>query len=156
MGRRILIAFDDSENAMRAVETVAETFSPHNRVTLFSVAPDTASLCQMNSPELTPYFKKQQDSFCTLEDKKQLLLQEALETARKRLMDAGFTAENVETKLLKKKDGIARDIISEGRGGYDLIVLGKKGVSGVKDFFLGNIPQKVLYGVKDVSVLCVA
>ena len=37
MGQKILIAFDDSENALRAVQYVARTFSPDNHVTLFSV-----------------------------------------------------------------------------------------------------------------------
>jgi nucleotide-binding universal stress UspA family protein len=51
---------------------------------------------------------------------------------------------------------VARDIITEANnGGYWLVVMGKKGVSGVKDFLLGSISQKVLYGAGDVSVLFV-
>ncbi|MDF1593640.1 MAG: hypothetical protein P1P89_19200 [Desulfobacterales bacterium] len=72
MGRKILVAFDDSKNAMRAVQFVAESFSPDNNVTLLSVLQNTAALCEMNSPELTPYFVSQQDSFCVLEDKKKV------------------------------------------------------------------------------------
>jgi len=43
MSKNILIAFDDSENAQRAVTAVAETFSRASRITLFSVAMDTES-----------------------------------------------------------------------------------------------------------------
>ncbi|MGD9017247.1 MAG: universal stress protein, partial [Desulfobacterales bacterium] len=60
MSQKILIAMDDSENAMRAVTQVANTFSKDTLVTLFSVLPDTATLCDMNSPELTPLFRSQQ------------------------------------------------------------------------------------------------
>ncbi len=70
MGRKILVAIDDSENAMRAVQFVAEAFTQDQTLTIFSVVQDTAALCEMNSPELTPYFISQQESFCVLEDKK--------------------------------------------------------------------------------------
>jgi len=47
----------------------------------------------------------------------------------------------------KTEKGVARDIISEaGTGKYDLVVLGKQGVSGVRDFLLGSITQKVQGG----------
>ena len=81
MGQKILIAFDDSENAMRAVEYIARTFSPEHRVTLFTVLQDTAALCDMQSPELIPYFKSQQQSFCALEEKKKDLVSTALAQA---------------------------------------------------------------------------
>ena len=37
MAKKILVAIDDSENALRAVEFVANTFTPDNRITLFNV-----------------------------------------------------------------------------------------------------------------------
>ena len=61
----------------------------------------------------------------------------------------------VETVRGRQKDGIARDIVSEGGRGYDLIIMGRKGISGVKDFFLGSITQKVINMAKDLSVLIV-
>jgi nucleotide-binding universal stress UspA family protein len=153
--RQTLIAFDDSENAMRAVSYIAETFNPRHTVTLFSVVPDTQSMCEMNSPELTPYFRTEQNAFCTLEDQKRLLLQDAMKKAKELLVDAGFAEDRIELRLEKREKGVARDIVSEAAKGYDLVVLGKKGVSGVKDFLLGSISQKVLYGAGDISVLFV-
>ena len=41
MGKKILMAVDDSENAMRAVEFIAKSFTPDHRITLFSVILDT-------------------------------------------------------------------------------------------------------------------
>jgi nucleotide-binding universal stress UspA family protein len=70
MNKKVLVAIDDSENAMRAVEFIANSFAKDNKITLFNVIPDTATLCEMNSPELTPYFRSQQSSFCLLEEKK--------------------------------------------------------------------------------------
>jgi nucleotide-binding universal stress UspA family protein len=155
MAKKLLVAFDDSENAMRAVEFVANYFSPDNKVTLFNVIPDTAALCEMNSPELTPYFTAQQDSFCILEEKKKDLVRNAHQKAKNMLIDAGFEEKNITLKTEVKKSGIARDIVQEAQAGYDAIVLGRRGLSGIKEFILGSVSQKVFTLAKDISVLVV-
>ena len=155
MAHKILIALDDSGNALRAVTYVANNLQNHTAVTLFSVMADTASLCDMNSPELTPFFKSEQASFCQLEDKKRTLVHEACEKGKQILCDAGWDAAFVKIKTEPKHKGIARDIVREASQGYDLIVLGKHGVSGIQEFFLGSISQKVLQLAKDTSVLIV-
>ncbi len=156
MAKKILLAFDDSENAMRAVEHVAKLFTPaETRVVLFSVFQDTASLCDMHSPELTDYFKSQQSSFCIMEEKKKSLVRDAMTKATQVLKEAGFDEKRVEIKTQVKKKGIARDIAKEAQNGYDLIVMGRRGLSGIREFFLGSISQKVLALAEDMSVLMV-
>ena len=153
MPQKILLALDDSQNAHRAVAFVARTFSPQNKITLFNVMLDTAALCRMDSPELTPLFKSQQSSFCALEDKKRELVSQAMQKARQTLMSAGFSEDNIQIKVENKKQSVAQDIVAESRQGYDLIVLGRHGVSGVKEFFLGSTSQKVFNAAKEISVL---
>ncbi len=155
MANKILVAMDDSENAMRAVNQVANLFQPNGGITLFSVLPDTEALCDMNSPELTSYFRSQQSNFCALEDKKKELVRNAMNQARDQLVSAGFDKEKIEIKTQVKKEGVARDIVKEARGGYDLVVLGRRGLTGFKEFFLGSISHKVLNLAKDISVLIV-
>ena len=155
MAQKILIAMDDSENAHRAVEFVAKSFSTSNTVTLLNVMLDTAALCQMESPELTPLFRSQQSSFCSLEDKKRQLVTDAMKKAKQALVAAGFADANVTIKVENKDRGVARDILNEAENGYDLIVVGRRGISGVKDFFLGSISHKVFAGAKEISVLVV-
>ena len=155
MAQKILIALDDSENALRAVEYVAANFQNHASITLFSVLSDTASLCDMNSPELTPLFKSQQSSFCQLEDKKRSLVNEACQKGKDILSEAGWDPAYVSIKVGPKRKGIARDIIQEASQGYDLVVIGKHGVSGIREFFLGSVSQKVLQLAKDISVLII-
>ena len=120
MAQKILIAFDNSENAMRAVEFSARSFPTKDSITLLHVFSDSAVLCDMHSPELAEYFVAQQSSFCALEDKKKELVKEAMERAKALLMEAGFPEANVEFKLETKKRGIARDILKEA----DLTVKG--------------------------------
>jgi nucleotide-binding universal stress UspA family protein len=155
MGQRILVAFDDSENAMRSVEFIANSFTKEHKVTLFSVIPDTAAICDMNSPSLTPYFISKQATFCALEDQKKELVDEALQKAKELLLKAGFGEENVTTKCQTKKKGVARDIINEARSGYDAIVLGRRGHSGIREFILGSVSQKVFDAARDMSVIVV-
>jgi nucleotide-binding universal stress UspA family protein len=155
VGKKILIAFDDSENAIRAVKFIVETFSPQNKITLFSVVQDTAALCDMNSPELTPYFRDQQGNFCALEEKKKSLISEALAQATALLQEAGFPEGNISVKVNHKASGVARDIIAEARTGYDLVVLGRRGITGIREFFFGSVSQKVLHGAGDISILVI-
>jgi len=155
MGLNMLVAFDDSDNAMRAIEFIVKTFNPDSRMTLFYVIQDSIALCDMNSPELTPYFLTQQSAFCALEEKKKDLVNETMQKAKALLTGAGFKEKNIEMKLEKKKSGVARDIINEAHSGYDLIVIGRRGLSGIMEFILGSVSQKVLQSAKDISVLIV-
>ena len=155
MAKKILVPIDDSENALRAVAFIANTFTADNQVTLLNVMLDTATLCNMDSPELIPLFKVQQASFCQLGDKKRELVKDAMKKAKQALVAAGFSADNISIKILDKQSGVARDILNEAEKGYDLIVIGRRGMSGIKEFFMGSISQKVLNGAKDISVLIV-
>ena len=155
MGQKILVAFDDSENAMRAVDYIASSFSKEHEIALYSIIPDTAAICDMNSPSLIPYFQERQASFCAIEDQKKELVEEALQKAKGLLVSAGFDEKNITTKIQTKDKGIVRDIINEANTGYDTIVVGRKGHSGVKEFILGNVSQKILQLARDVSVILV-
>jgi len=155
MADRILVAFDDSENAMRAVEYIATSFTKEKKITLLSVIPDTNAICDMNSPSLTPYFISKQAEFCALEDQKKELVNEALQKAKELLLNAGFEEKNIITKAQNKKKGIVRDIIREANSGYDTIVVGRRGLSGIKEFLLGGVSQKILHLAKNISVIVV-
>ena len=156
MGNKVLIALDESENAMRAVTFVCRHIAPDHRVTLMSVVPDTAALCSMNSPGLTPYFMSQKDAFCSLEDKKQQILAEAMETAKGSLIKAGFSSEKITLKTATQKKGVARDILAEAEAGYDMIVMGRRGISGIQEFIMGSVSNKVLHGAGNIPVILAA
>ncbi|MBS3731487.1 MAG: universal stress protein [Desulfobacterales bacterium] len=155
MAKNVLIAFDDSENAMRSVNFVADYFARETAITLFSVLEDTQALCSMNSPELTPYFKSEQQAFCSLEDKKRELIETAIQSARNSLVNCGFGADQVRVKTQQRAGSVAKDIIKEAETGYDAVVIGRRGVSALQDFLFGSVAQKVLHGVKNSAVLIV-
>ncbi len=155
MAQKLLIAFDNSENAMQAVEYVSRSFPKDVTITLFHVVSDSAVLCDMHSPELADYFIAQQSNFCALEEKKKQLVKAAMEKAKTLLIEAGFSERNVTFKLETKKKGIARDILKESENGYHLIVIGRRGLSAIAEFFIGSVSQKILNASKQVPVLIV-
>ena len=155
MERKILIAIDDSENAMRALDYVASSLPKDCGITLFSVLMDTATICNMYSPELTPYFTSQQEVFCSLDNKKKEVVNQTLNKAKESLVAAGFDEKLIQIKAQTMKKGVARDIIDEAHQGYDTLVMGRRGISGLKEFFLGSVSHKVLNSLKDLSIILV-
>lgn len=155
MQKKILVALDDSENALRAVEFVSRTFTPDHEITLFSVLQDMTALYEHYSPELTPYFLTQRDAFTSLDGKKKDLIEESAEKANDLLLKAGFEEKNIILRIEEQKKGIARDIINEANSGYDAIVMGRRGLSSITGFILGSVSQKVLHSAKNLSVVVV-
>jgi nucleotide-binding universal stress UspA family protein len=90
-----------------------------------------------------------------LEEKKKKIVSEAMQKAKRILLDANFEEKNITIKSEVKKSGIARDIIREAKSGYNAVVMGKRGLSGIKEFILGSVSQKVFHTAKDISVLVV-
>ncbi len=155
MSKKVLIALDDSENAKRAVTFAAGVLDKSSEVTLFSVLQDHKSICQYNSPSLTPTFQRERAAFCALEDQKKVLLETASQQARQELAAAGFSEDRIHIKVKPLEKGVARDIVNKADAGYDVVVIGKRGISAASDFFFGSVSQKVLNGVKSASVLVV-
>ncbi len=55
-------------------------------------------------------------------------------------------------KVDAKNKGISRDILAEAGTGHDTVVMGRRGLPGIKEFIMGSVPQKVLHSVKDGSI----
>jgi nucleotide-binding universal stress UspA family protein len=75
-----------------------------------------------------------------------------MEKAKRTLVGGGFDEKNIHTKMEAKKHGVARDIVAEAKEGYDMIIMGRRGLSGIKEMFLGSVSQKVISLAKDISV----
>jgi len=156
MPQKILIALDGSEISSKVVEFAAKTVSENSFITLFSVIPNVDLLCELDPPFIKGFAPKQYPDYCrTIQDEKKRLLEETLQAGRQVFLGAGFKAESMSTKVEIMNNDIALTIIEEARTGYDLIVLGRRGHSGLKEFFFGSVSQKILQAVKDISVLIV-
>ncbi len=151
----ILVAMDESKSAQKALDYVRKNMDKEASVTLLSIVPDVSGACGMDSPSLTPLFKENQSAFCSVEDAKRAKLKETLDAAREKLVRAGFDPKKVIVRIRKKKSGIARDILKESSGGYDTLVLGRRGLTAVKEFFFGSVAYKVAHQAKGITVILV-
>ena len=136
----MLIGIDNSENSMRVVDhavfmlsgTDAEVILFHTlrRLSRFmppevlAAAPDIEEIWEQSAErEITPY----------------------LEKAKAMLLDAGFSENQVTTKVVKGTDSPAYDILQEAQASKcGTIVLGQRGYSGAMDFLFGSITKKVI------------
>ncbi len=153
---KILVAIDDSEQALGPVRYIAKLIDKSSEIILFSVIPDVQAICEMESPELIPYFRAHQAEFCSMEDKKKELVKTNAQRAREILIRAGFGKDRIDTKIIKRKKGIAADILEELESGqYDLVVASTKGKGQVGGFIFGSVSYKLLAGAVKRAVLLV-
>jgi len=156
MAQNILIAIDESDNSMRAVNYVAKIVQPEDTITLFSVLPSPTGACELNDPSLITIFDKNKATFCAIEDRKEESIKEFMKKAKKILVDANAGADNIIINITKEKISIVKDILKEShKNKYDNIVMGRRGLSGIKEFFLGSVSQKVVQFAKDTAVTIV-
>ena len=156
MAKKILIAVDESKHSMKAVNYVAKGMEKTGTVTLISVIPDPTAACGLDSPALTPLFKQNRKTFCAVEDAKKDKVKAFMDKAKKVLVEAGFPSKDVTIKIRKKKAGIARDILKEAQQGkYSTLVIGRRGLSAIKQFMMGSVSNKIVQLAKSVSVIVV-
>ncbi|KPK23909.1 MAG: hypothetical protein AMK69_17090 [Nitrospira bacterium SG8_3] len=76
-----------------------------------------------------------------------------MEKAREMLFEAGLTEEQVTTRVVDGSRSPADDILKEARSkGYGTIVLGRRGLSGVKAFVFGSVTRKILHHSAGLSI----
>jgi nucleotide-binding universal stress UspA family protein len=150
---RILLAVDGSDQAFEATRYVSQLFAPNRiDVVLFHVTTkipesfwDIEEDSELGRNEAAPSASEHQQ-----EEK----IQEIMERARQLFLDRGVPEDAVITKIQKRKVGIARDIIYESERDYQGAVLGRWGMSLLKDFLWGSIANKLLGRLTHVP-LCV-
>lgn len=156
MAKKILIATDGSEASMKAVRYLGETVmgSKDIKITVFSVLPEPPKglgKALGDLAKVTPQFKEGLSILEQVRIRQEKELQGALEESKRVLIDAGIAERNIDIKARRRREGIARDIIREAeKGGYDTIVVGRRGISGA--FFFGSVSDKIVKYAKNCAV----
>jgi nucleotide-binding universal stress UspA family protein len=146
--RKVLVCVDSSENALRAVDhagfmlsgtdcmvTIFHTMRHLKRSVSKAVLSGIGELQELSrakaGQEIGPYMAKAQDM----------------------LVKAGLTEEQVAIKVVDGSRSPAEDILKEARSDkYGTIVLGRRGISGIKEFVFGSVTKKILSHVAGFSV----
>jgi nucleotide-binding universal stress UspA family protein len=152
--RKILLAFDGSEQSLEAVRYISTILPPDmTDMVLLSVGTGFPEVFfDMNNNPL--YRSKKTKVMGWLADH-QLAIGEFKEKALKILTDAGFPEEAVCVKTQTKRAGILKDIIQESYQNYSAIVVGRSGVSRLKDLILGSMAPKLADKIKHIPTIIV-
>jgi nucleotide-binding universal stress UspA family protein len=151
--RRILLAVDGSEQAFEAVRYVSRLLSPHRmEVVLFHVMTRVPE--SFWDIEKEPTLRQKPGDTGAWESQQKKEIQEFMEKARCLFLDQNVPEDAVSAKIQERKVGIARDIIHESQKDYDGVVVGRWGMSMLKDFLWGSIANKLIGRLINIP-LCV-
>lgn len=124
---RVLIAFDGSEGAMRAVDCVADMLN--------------GSGYRIN---LTHVVRLREDEMGFIADAEQFI-SEAFDKAIDRLIASGIARDLISTEIITGARSRAEVIVKEAdQGGYGTIVVGRRGISRINEFLMGGVSSKVI------------
>ena len=130
---KVLIGFDGSENAMRAVHFVGQALkgSDHPVSLLHVVRSDEDELAQDVKTDMA----------------------EAFDRAKQTLTGYNLSSDKIKTDILYGEESRAGAIVREARSGnYGAIVLGRRGLSRIEEFFMGRVTNKVAYMAKGLAL----
>jgi nucleotide-binding universal stress UspA family protein len=140
---KILVALDTSEEGMGTVDYVGAMVDGTDwGITLFHVIrgldfvlPETGEILQ------------------DIEGAVKALLEQAVG----RLEKAGLRPEQISTKTASGVASRAKAIVEEAKnGGYGTIVVGRRGLSRVEEFFMGSVSSKVMQLAQEMAVWVVS
>lgn len=152
---RILLAMDESENAMEAARYLARVLPPDNsRVVLFHVL--RPSPFRNWSLHKDPEHQGQiQAGIQAWELQEKRGMEEAFAKARELLTAAGLPDDAISEKMAPRQGGVAVDVMAEAdQGDYHAVVVGRRGQNQLKDMLLGGSAHKLISGLGAVP-LCV-
>jgi nucleotide-binding universal stress UspA family protein len=147
----VLLAIDNSENALRAVNHAGYLLSGTDvNVTVFHSKRNLRRYVPAEVLEEFPGIQK------FWQKKAGDVVSPYMKKAREMLVQAGLAEKQISMKLVDGTRSAARDILEEAEGNaIGTIVLGKKGHSDVKDFSMGSTTKKVLDRASDMAVCIV-
>jgi nucleotide-binding universal stress UspA family protein len=143
---RVLIAIDHSENALKAVDYVGKILSCHGDA-------DVTLLHVINEPsaDIMPDRADRERHVAQMKQKT-LAFMEDIGT---RLSSWSFPRERIHVRIQScvKATSVAGAVLQElGRGKYETVVVGRRGVSKREEFLFGSVSNKIVREARDCTV----
>ena len=147
----VLIAVDNSENALRAVDHAGFMLSGTDvKITIFHSKRDVRRFIPQAVLEEFPEVQK------FWRHKAGEAIVPFMQKAKDMLLAAGLEKDQITSRVVDGSRSAAADILEETRNSdTGTIFLGLRGYSGVKDFTMGTVTRKVLNQAKDMAVCIV-
>ncbi|HSO20158.1 MAG TPA: universal stress protein, partial [Desulfosarcina sp.] len=143
MEKKILIAVDDSRHSESAIRYAADLYATAAplKYVLFHVEP-TISQYLLDEARTRPGARAELDR---LMRRSHQTAQAMLEKHQALMASLGVAEADVQILSLPRKFGVAKDILEYGTALlYDAIVVGRRGVSGLMEAFIGSVSNNVV------------
>jgi nucleotide-binding universal stress UspA family protein len=149
--KKILVALDGSEQSREALRYVARLLDNKKfEVVLFHVSDHISESFWKLEKEAA--FRHKIAKIQAWEKHQQTLIRKCMEEERKILIDSGFSKEAVQLRIKPRKIGIAQDIIDESTRDYSAVVVGRRGMSELKDLVIGTVANKLVERLTHIPV----
>lgn len=152
--KKILIGVDGSEYSMNAVSYISQLVRKEDvEVVLYhAVRKINEAFFDFG---VQPISKESLNEISVWETSQKHSIKDFMGEAYDILTQAGFDDRQVHIKIHPRKAGIARDIVEEAHKGYSAVVIGRKGISKIKDLILGSIAIKLIEKLSHIPVCVV-
>jgi nucleotide-binding universal stress UspA family protein len=139
--QKILIALDGSRSSMRAVNCVGALLDPAVCEIMLCHVVRPLSNQQLSTKEL---FKQKHEADWIAFNQRKIL--PAINKAKRHLVQAGFSEEHISSEILTYQKSRAAAIAKTASDGvYRTIVLGRRGLTSVREFNIGRVSRKILH-----------
>ena len=144
----VIIAMDNSENALRAVDHAAFMLSSTDcPVTLFYSKRNLLRFFSREAVEPVSGLESMWQSAAGRE------IAPYMQKEREMLIKAGVDESKISSRIVDGGLSAAADILDASRQlDCGTIVMGRRGASNVKDYTMGSVPRKVLQDCKDMAL----
>ncbi len=152
--QKILVAVDGSEQALNAVRYVAAIMDPPSTiVVLLNIENETPSW--IKEVENNPLYQSKTIDIRHWSLNRKKIIRQFFDDAKLILSDAGFPQDNIRPVIHLKKVGIASDILEESKNGYSAVVMGRSGISKIKDLLFDSFAQNLIGKIKNIPLIIV-
>jgi len=151
MPREIMIAVDDSRHSKIAVDYA---------INIYQAVKDVKFALMHVQPTISQYLldEARTDSLAYAElekvnRKNAEIAQELLDKYKAQMVTAGIADDSVQLKSQPRVFGVAKDILQAGTAGhYDALIMGRRGLSGLQDMFIGSVSANIVNNSTDAPV----
>ncbi|MFP5211817.1 MAG: universal stress protein [Acidobacteriota bacterium] len=149
--KKILVALDGSEQSCAAVRYLSKILPPGGTevVLLNIMVKFPESFWDVEQPHAYQYKIINLEEW---ESQQRRALEDVMAQCYQVLVDNGIPEDQVTLRVQNRQAGIAQDIINESQMGYDAVIVGRKGLSELKDLVLGSVAQRLVQKLHHVPV----
>ena len=152
MSRKILLPYNFTKNDEKALDFVIHTFAKQqdDEVTLFNAYTPPPDIDLSGNPVMEKISSSVNYLRKRMHDQ-----EEALKSAKEKLIESGFSENRIKYVFEPKEKDIAQDIIDVSlKGRFDIVVINRK-PGRIARFFVGSVFDSVVIALKNVTVCIV-